>query len=121
MGMLLDLQYCKGLEGGFDSVLPKAVHMIVLAIQIVVPIILIVFGLMDLAKAVMSNDEKTMKESQGKFIKRIVYAIIVFFVVAIVQLIFNLLGNIGATDSSGDKNSNCLSCFINGECSSTPQ
>ena len=38
-------------------------------------IILIIFGMLDLAKAVMANDDKEMKEAQKKLIKRIVYAL----------------------------------------------
>lgn len=111
---VLELVTCSGLENGFDPILPAAVSLIVTAIKIIVPIILIIFGMMDLAKAVMSNDEKTMKESQGKFIKRIVYAVIIFFVVAAIQLVFSLLERSKAPDAGNAKS--CINCFINNDC-----
>lgn len=96
-----------------DVELPKAIPIfvsnIIKLIKILVPILLIVMGMIDFARAVMASDEKQMKESQSRFIRRILGAIIIFFVVAIVQFIFNLLS--GTNDLS-----NCLNCFVNGKC-----
>ena len=54
-------------------------------LQIGIPIILIVLGTLDLGKAVISSDDKAVKEAQGKLIKRCIYAILVFFIVTIVS------------------------------------
>lgn len=100
-----------------DPIVPKTISSVIDILKIAVPILLIIFGMLDLAKAVMSNDEKEMKGAQGKLIKRCIYAVAIFFVVALVQFIF---GRLAAADS-GDKNideanvSACISCFINGK------
>ena len=60
-------------------------------VQIAVPIALIIFGTIDMAKAVIAGDEKKMKEAQKPFIKRIVSAIIVFLIPFIVNLVMNLV------------------------------
>lgn len=100
---------CKGLEdASFEAVLPDTVHLVITVIKIAIPIILILFGMLDLGKAVMSNDEKEMKSSQTKFIKRILYAALVFFVVTVVQLVFGML------DDNAKGEYNCISCFVNG-------
>lgn len=100
---------CKGLEGAsFDGVLPETVSLVITIIKIAIPILLIIFGMLDLGKAVMSNDEKEMKGAQGKFIKRILYAALVFFVVTIVQVIFGIL------DSNAKDAHSCINCFVNG-------
>ena len=91
-----------------DSALPNLTSTIVTLIKIGVPILLIIFGMLDLGKAVMAQKEDEIKKGWQTFIKRIIAAAIVFFVVVIVQLVINLVG--------GDNKSvwNCASCFING-------
>ena len=60
-------------------------------VQIIVPIALILFGTFDMAKAVITGDEKKMKEAQKPFIKRIISAVIVFLIPFIVNLVMNLV------------------------------
>lgn len=101
-----------------DPIIPNTISMVVTIIKIAVPIILIIFGILDLAKAVMSNDEKEMKGAQGKLIKRCIYAVAVFFVVALVQFLFSQLGKADSNATTVDKGniSGCIDCFINGNC-----
>ena len=81
-----------------DRMLPDIVSLIVTLIKIGVPILLIVFGMLDLGKAVMAQKEDEIKKSQQTF-----------FVVVIVQTVFNLVGG------SGKKNIwDCVNCFVNG-------
>ena len=93
-----------------DPIVPAFARLLINAVKIIVPIILIVFGIIEMLKAATANDEKVMKEAQSKLIKRIVYAILIFFIVAIVQLVFNVLGQAGSNEA---KNSVpvCISCF----------
>lgn len=109
MIQILDLVTCGGTIT-IDEIVPNVVSSVVTVIKIIIPIFLIIFGMLDMGKAVMSNDEKVMKEAQGKLIKRVIYAIIVFFVVAIVQFVVNILN----TDEA--KITDCIDCFINNEC-----
>ena len=90
--------------------IPQITVLVVNLIKIAVPIILIIMGMIDLSKAVMGNDEKQMKESQSKLIKRVIYAVLVFLVVSVVQLLFSALSNTGAADSGNI--SSCISCFV---------
>ena len=62
-------------------------------IQIGIPIILVVLGTLDLGKAVIAGKEDEMKNAQKMLIRRCVYAVLVFFVVTIVTLVFSLFGN----------------------------
>lgn len=70
-------------------------------IQIGIPILLILMGSIDLGKAVISSDDKAIKESTSKLIKRCIAAIAVFFVVTIVRLLTNILAD-NAKDKNGD-------------------
>lgn len=118
MLQVLGKVYCAGLTAGIDESIPKLISLFVDIIKIGAPILLIVFGMMDLGKAVMGNDEKKMKEEQGKFIKRCIYALIIFFVVAIVEFVVGLVSTSGADVSASNKKTakTCIDCFINGEC-----
>ena len=60
-------------------------------IQIGIPILLIIFGMIDLGKAVIASKEDEIKNAQKMLIKRAIYAVAIFFVVLIVQIVFNLL------------------------------
>ena len=75
-------------------------------IQIGIPIILIVLGMLDLGKAVMASEEDEIKSAQKLLIKRAIYAVAIFFVVFIVQVVFGLI------DNSGDLGqSNWITCW----------
>lgn len=103
--------------GGIDSIpviIPGITSLVVTLIKIIVPILLIIFGMLDLGKAVMQQKEDDIKKAQGLFVKRCITAILVFFIVAIVQLIFGLLAKAGNEDN--DDISSCIACFINNEC-----
>lgn len=115
---VLSKAYCIGLTSGIDSSIPKLVSLFVDIMKFGIPVLLIVFGMMDLAKAVMGNDEKKMKEEQGKFIKRCIYALIVFFVVAIVEFVVGVVdtSNGNTTAESNGTAKTCIDCFINGDC-----
>ncbi len=97
------------------TILPNVVHTAVLLIKIAVPIGLVIFGMMDLGKAVMASKEDEIKKAQQLFIKRIIAAVLVFFVVSIVQLTFSVLNSSDTEDElkAGGIN-NCIDCFLNG-------
>ena len=60
-------------------------------IQIGIPIILIILGMFDLGKAVMASKEDEIKNAQKMLIKRCIYAVAIFFVVLIVNVVMGLL------------------------------
>ena len=64
-------------------------------IQIGIPIILIILGMLDLGKAVVASKEDEIKAAQKLLVKRAIYALAIFFVVLIVQLVFGLLSSTG--------------------------
>ena len=66
---------------------------IIRILQIAIPIIIILLGSIDLGKAVMAGDDKVIKESQKMFIKRLVYGVVVFFVIFIVRGVFKIISN----------------------------
>ncbi len=86
---------------GFDFVIRIIKNGLFPVIQIGIPIVLIVLGTLDLGKAVISSDDKAVKEAQSKLIKRCIYAIILFFIVTLLNLLFSMVGNIAGDDAPG--------------------
>ena len=86
------------------------VHTIVNLIKIAVPIILIILGMLDMGKAVASQKEDEIKKGQKTLMSRCIAAGIVFFVVAIVQLLFGIIG----ADDDNKTMWNCIDKFVNG-------
>ena len=100
---------CGNMDLSFSGTIPNIIRLIVQLIWIIVPILLVVFGLMDLAKAVMAQKEDEIKKGQQTLIKRAVAAIIVFLVIPIVQIIINYVSG------NDDTVVSCFNCFINGD------
>ena len=63
---------------------------IIMLLKIAVPILLVIYGMLDLGKAVMSQKEDEIKKGQQTFFKRLIAAALVFFVVAIAQFVVSL-------------------------------
>ena len=63
-------------------------------IKIIIPVGLIVMGAIDFSKNVTTNDDGEQKKNLKLFIKRIIYALLVFFVPWIVGRIIVILGNV---------------------------
>ncbi len=85
--------FCMMGELKVEDKIINVVHTVVLVIQMVVPILLVIFGLLDLAKGVMAQKEDEIKKGQQTFIKRIVAAVIVFFAIAITRMIIGLVAD----------------------------
>ena len=77
---------------------------VIFAIKVIVPVILVLFGMIDLTKAIMEKDESNIKKAQSLLIKRIIYGVAVYLVVTIVSLIMNLI----VSDDSSWKS--CVKC-----------
>lgn len=72
--------------------------------QVGIPILLIVFGSIDLGKAVMSSDDKEIKGATGKLFKRAILAVAVFFVPWIVNLVMGIVADTTGDDAKGTMN-----------------
>lgn len=90
--------------------LPKKVleisNTVVNIMQIAVPVVLVLFGMIDLVKAISSQKEDDLKKAQGVLIKRLIMGVLVYFVVVIVKLLLSAIG--GNTDGIWK----CVQCFV---------
>ena len=110
--IVMDTMYkCGNLDIEFAGTIPYIVSTIVTLVKIVVPVLLIIFGMIDLGKAVVAAKEDEIKKGQQTFIKRAIAAMIVFFVVQLVQMLISFTSNKDANVV------NCFNCFVNGKVS----
>ncbi len=78
----------------------QLVGVILLIFKIVIPIILIILGMVDLGKAVVSSDEKAIQKSAKSLGMRILAAVIIFFIPTLVSFVFSVIS--GFSDAKTD-------------------
>ncbi|MBR2833386.1 MAG: hypothetical protein IKE75_03025 [Bacilli bacterium] len=83
---------CGGIE--VPDTLFNAVSTIIRLIKIVVPILLIIWGMLDFAKSVVAKKEDDIKAYRKAFINRLISALLVFLVITIVQLAVSLVSGV---------------------------
>ena len=99
-----------GSIGSFNKKIPELTSWIFLIIQVIVPVILVILGVIDFVKALTSQKDDEIKKGQKIFIKRLITGILIFFVVAIVKLVVSML------DNNSNNILNCVDCFISNKC-----
>lgn len=81
-----------------------------------VPLIIIILGMIDFGKAVISSNEDAIKGSTSIFIRRIIAGISIFFIITIVDVFSDILLE---TDIKTGKFASCTECMLDPmECSS---
>lgn len=105
--------------GGIDKLplkIPQLSTLVIRALQIAVPIILVVAGSIDLAKSAASGKEDNMKKYRKLFFKKLIIGVLVFFIIAITKLLISIVadGNKSQkTMSELDEVIDCVDCFTN--------
>ena len=84
--------------------LVKVIYKVLTIFWIIIPIGLIVFGTIDLGKAVIASDEKEVKAAQKRLISRFIYAALVFFVATIVSVLMSIISQGGEGDTTSWEN-----------------
>ena len=88
--------------------IPELTSLAITMIQIAVPVILVVMGSMDLFKGVTAQKEDEIKKGQQMFIKRLIVAAVIFFVVVIAKFAISIVA-----ESSSANIIECIDCFTN--------
>lgn len=83
----------------------------IFAVKIIVPIVLIIYGTIDVSKAV-TNGADSLQKNLVQFAKRCIAAILVFMAPGIINGIFNLIID-GYEDSTGSEYKMCFTCLFN--------
>ena len=95
-----------GTEAGVPSTLVNIVGLIYKAIQIGVPIILIIIGMFDMGKAITQQKEDEIKKAQSLLVKKAIAAALVFLMFSLVQLVVSVVSP--DTTASGSESWACV-------------
>ena len=77
--------------------------------KIVVPLLLIIYGVLDLSKAVISGKSDATSKQVTSLVKRIVAGVIIFFVSSFVSAAFSL---VDGYSNVANKFSKCMTCLV---------
>ena len=75
--------------------------------KIIIPLIIIILGVIDLGRAVVSSKDDEVKKASTGLLKRVVIGIVIFFIPTIVYMLFGLV-NIG----HGHSAKACYECLL---------
>lgn len=107
---------CAGIE--VPDTIFNVVALIIRVIKIAVPILLIIWGMVDFAKSIVAKKEDDIKGYRKAFINRLISAILVFLVITIVQLAVSLVSGVEKDSHvEGQTTGDIWACskkFING-------
>ena len=79
-------------ECGFSKRLMAWISNILRWIKYILPVIVIVMGILDFIKAIAADKDDEMKKAQGKFIKRLIAAALVFIIPLILEFVLDKMG-----------------------------
>jgi hypothetical protein len=96
--------------GGLGPIM-VVIYKVLTIFWILIPIALIVFGTIDLGKAVIASDEKEVKAAQGRLIKRFIYAALVFFVPMLVTAVMGLLTDSNTNSKTSTNTTSWDGCY----------
>ena len=88
---------CSLLGVKFTQVLDKVFTWV----QIAVPCLTLVLCSVDMAQAVISQEDRSIKSAQSKCIKRLIIGVAIFFIPIIINLLLNMAGFMAGTCEIG--------------------
>ena len=74
---------------------------VVTIIKVVIPLLLIIFGMLDVGKSVVASKPDEVNKSLKSFAMRCIAAILIFFIPSIVGVLLDAVYQTGETDASG--------------------
>jgi hypothetical protein len=102
--------------GGIKNIparVPGFTSMLIDVVQVVVPIILVIMGVIDLLKAVSGQKEDEIQKGRQVLFKRLIMGFLIFMITSMVKLIVNFAAD---TTALRDGIVECVDCFISGSC-----
>ncbi len=111
--LLIDIDYSSVCANEGPRQVAKICGIIVQICKWVVPLIIIILGMFDFAKAVISNDEKAISAATTSLIKRIISGIVVFLIPAIVMGCLKVIKiSKGIEDKTNNDFGACTTCIF---------
>ena len=93
------------------------VSTIIKGFKIVVPILLVIWGMLDFAKSIIAKKEEDVKTYRKAVINRFISAVLVYLMIFIVQFVVNIVDGVETKSENGETVGDLWACskkFING-------
>lgn len=84
----LDMTFCED-----SAPIWQYVGYILLALKTIIPLVIIILGIFDLANAVVSKDDQAVSKASKSIAKRLIMGIAIFFVPTIISYVFSLVSD----------------------------
>ncbi len=88
---ILELTCGNGLLKNIPPLLPEIISTIVKWLKIGIPILVVIFGMIDIGKAVIAKNQEEINKNRSMFLKRLVIVVVLFLLVYFVELMINTL------------------------------
>lgn len=89
---------------------------ILMVFKIVIPIILIVFGMIDLGKAVVASKDDEIKKATKSLAMRAIASIVIFFIPTLVGIVMGLVGTFGTIQDDFQICKTCIADPTDDDC-----
>lgn len=91
----------------------QIVGYVLLVFKIVIPILLIIWGMLDLGKAVVASKDDEIKKATKGLAMRAVAAVIIFLIPTLISYIMGLIGGFGEVNEDFNVCKKCITSPIN--------
>lgn len=103
--LIMDPSFCTDL-----APIWQIVGWVLWVFKIAIPIIIIIFGMIDLGKAVVASKDDEIKKSVKSLVMRAIAGVIIFFIPTIIGAIFSLVAEFGSDEYKGEYDK-CKACI----------
>ena len=97
------------------SIIPRISSSLYNTMMVLIPLVMIIMGLVDLIRGLMSQNEDEIKKGRSNFIKRLVTAVITFLIVLLVKF---FVGAVSNDLQNRNRIVSCIDCFVSNQCES---
>ena len=111
--LIMDPSFCSSL-----APIWQIIGWVLWVFKIVIPIIIIVFGMIDLGKAVVASKDDEIKKSVKSLVMRAIAGVIIFFIPTLVGAVFSLVAEFGEEAYKAEYNicKNCITDPSGSDC-----
>lgn len=86
----------------------RIVGYVITAAKIIAPLLLVIFGIIELGKAVIANDDKAISSATSLLIKKAVAGVVIFFIPTIVDFVYSMVNDARPIEETFEKCQKCL-------------
>lgn len=94
----------------------QTVGYVLMVFKIVIPLLLIIFGMIDLGKAVIASKDDEIKKATKSLAMRAVSAVVIFFIPTLVGIVMGVVGSFGDVKEDFDICKACISNPLDDDC-----